>query len=139
MFKSHQEEKQGLVKKLALGAALSALVGYLAGILTAPKSGKETRAAIKNKAEETYVAAEKELKKLHTELSDLIDEVGDRVASFRNSKEVNSALDRGRDARQKAREVLSTLHEGEASDKDLRNAIADANKAIEHLRDFLRK
>jgi len=139
MFKSHQEEKQGLVKKLALGAALSALVGYLAGILTAPKSGKETRAAIKNKAEETYVAAEKELKKLHTELSDLIDEVGDRVASFRNSKEVNSALDKGRDARQKAREVLSTLHEGEASDKDLRNAIADANKAIEHLRDFLRK
>jgi len=139
MFKSHQEEKQGLVKKLALGAALSALVGYLAGILTAPKSGKETRAAIKNKAEETYVAAEKELKKLHTELSDLIDEVGDRVASFRNSKEVNSALDKGRDARQKAREVLSTLHEGEASDKDLRNAIADASKAIEHLRDFLRK
>ena len=127
------------VKKVAIGAALSAAIGYVAGILTAPKSGKETRADIKNKAVETYAAAEKELKKLHTELTDVIDEVSDRITSFRNSKEVNSALDKGRDAKQKAREVLSALHDGEAEDKDLQRAMADANKAIEHLRDFLKK
>lgn len=139
MLKTHQEKKQNLAKKLAVGAVLSAVIGYIAGILTAPKSGKETREAIKNKAEETYSAAEKELKKLHTELSDVIDEVSDHISSFRNTKEVSSALDKGRDAKQKAREVLSALHDGEAEDKDLRNAIADATKAIEHLRDFLRK
>jgi len=135
MFK----DKNGVVKKVAVGAAISAAVGYLAGILTAPKSGKETRADIKNKAMETYAAAERELKKLHTELTDIIDEVSDRITSFRNSKEVNSALDKGRDAKQKAREVLSALHDGEAEDKDLQKAITDATKAIEHLRDFLQK
>jgi len=139
MFKTRREEKQDMAKKFALGAAVTALVGYLVGILTAPKSGKETRDAIKDKAYETYTAAEKELKKLHTELTDVIDEVSDRITSFKDSKEVSGALDRGRDARQKAREVLSTLHDGEADDKDLKKAISDATKAIEHLRDFLRK
>ena len=126
-------------KKFAIGAVVAAAAGYVAGLLTAPKSGKETRADIKNKAMETYAAAEKQLKKLHTELTDIIDEVSDRITSFRNSKEVNAALDRGRDAKQKAREVLSALHDGEAEDKDLQKAIGDATKAIEHLRDFLRK
>jgi len=127
-------------RKLAIGAAISAAVGYVAGILTAPKSGKETRKDIKDKASATYAAAERELKKLHTELTDMIDEVSDRIASFRNSKEVSDALDKGRDAKQKAREVLSTLHEGgETNDKDLQKAIKDATAAIEHLRDFLTK
>jgi gas vesicle protein len=122
-----------------IGAAISAAVGYLAGILTAPKSGKETRADIKNKAVETYTAAEKELKKLHTELTDMIDEVNDRITTFKNRKDVSGALDKGRDAKQKAREVLSALHDGEAEDKDLQRAIKDASLAIEHLRNFLKK
>ena len=139
MFKTRKEERSDMVKKFAIGAVITAVACYLVGILTAPKSGKETREAIKDKAYETYAAAEKELKKLHTELTDVIDEVSERISSFKNSSEVSNALDRGRDAKQKAREVLSTLHDGEASDKDLKKAITDATKAIEHLRDFLRK
>jgi gas vesicle protein len=139
MFRSAKEEKHDLAKKFAIGALITGVVGYIVGILTAPKSGKETREAIKDKAYETYTAAEKELKKLHTELTDVIDEVSDRITSFKNSKEVSGALDKGRDAKQKAREVLSTLHDGEANDKDLKKAISDATSAIEHLRDFLRK
>jgi len=139
MFQSRKEQKQNVVKKFAIGAALTAVAGYLVGILTAPKSGKETRKAIKNKAEETYGAAEKELKKLHTELTDVIDEVSDRITSFKNRKDVSGALDKGRDAKQKAREVLSMLHEGDTDDKELKKAIQDATKAIQHLRDFLKK
>ena len=48
--------------------------GYLAGILTAPKSGKETREDIKDTAVKTYSEAEKQLKKLHTELNDVLAE-----------------------------------------------------------------
>ena len=136
---SKSDENKDLVKKFAIGAAITGVVGYVAGILTAPKSGKETRADIKEKAEETYTAAEKELKKLHTELTDIIDEVGDRLSSFKGRKDVDGALKKGRDAKQKAREVLSSLHDGEAEDKDLKKAISDATAAIEHLRDFLRK
>jgi gas vesicle protein len=139
MLKADKDSKGEVVKKVAIGAAISAAVGYLAGILTAPKSGKETRADIKNKAVETYTAAEKELKKLHTELTDMIDEVNDRITTFKNRKDVSGALDKGRDAKQKAREVLSALHDGEAEDKDLQRAIKDASLAIEHLRNFLKK
>jgi len=132
-------DKADLIKKVGIFAAITAALGFIAGILTAPKSGKETRADIRHKAEDTYAAAEKQLKKLHTELTDVIDEVSDRITSFKNNKDVSNALDKGRDAKQKAREVLSTLHDGEASDKDLQKAIKDATDAIQHLRDFLRK
>lgn len=139
MVSMRKEKKQELAKKFALGAVLSAVIGYLAGLLTAPKSGKETRQTIKDKATETYNTAEKELKKLHTELNDAISEVSDRIDSFRNKKEVGEVLDKGREAKQKAREVLSALHDGEAEDKDLQKAIKDATAAIEHLRTYLHK
>lgn len=132
-------DKSRVVKVFAIGAALTAVAGYIAGLLTAPKSGRETRADIRNRAETAMSAAERELKKLHTELTDVIDEVSDRLSSFKDRKDVGDALDRGRDAKQKAREVLSLLHDGETDDKELKKAIADATKAIEHLRDFLRK
>jgi gas vesicle protein len=135
----NQGDKSNVVKAFAIGAALSALAGYLAGILTAPKSGKETRQDIKNKAEASYTAAEKELKKLHTELTDVLNEVGERLTSFKNRKDVDAALKKGQHAKQKAREVLSTLHDGETEDVDLRKAIKDATDAIEHLRNFLKK
>jgi gas vesicle protein len=38
--------------KFALGAVIGAAAGIIAGLLTAPKSGKETRADIKEKAGE---------------------------------------------------------------------------------------
>ena len=125
--------------KFGLGLVLGAVAGVVAGLLTAPKSGKETRRDIRSKAEETYSAAEKELKKLHTELTDVIDEVSDRITSYKSRKDVNGALDRGRDAKQKAREVLSMLHDGETDDQELKKAIQEATKAIQHLRDFLKK
>ena len=37
--------------KFAIGAIVGAVVGVVAGILTAPKSGKETRADIKKKSD----------------------------------------------------------------------------------------
>lgn len=137
--RSDTENKRNLLKLFAVGAALSVVAGYIAGILTAPKSGRETRAVIRDRAGTTYSTAERQLKKLHTELTDLINEISDRIATFKDRKEVTDALDKGRDAKQKAREVLSVLHDGEAEDKELKKAIQDATDAIEHLRNYLRK
>ena len=127
--------------KLAIGAAISAVAGYIAGILTAPKSGRETREDIKNKATETYAAAEKELKKLHTELGDAITEAGDKLATLRGKgqKSLDDALAKGQQAKDNAREMLSSLHDGEAEDRDLKRAISEATKAVENLRTYLKK
>lgn len=128
-------------KKFALGTLIAALVGYIAGILTAPKSGKETRQDIKNKAEDTYAAAEKELKRLHTELGQLLDQASQKADSLKGKvgKEFGEAVEKSKRAKQKTRELLSGLHEGDAEDKDLQKAISEASKAIDHLRKFLKK
>ena len=136
-----KKKNDGAVKKFALGAALTALAGYIAGILTAPKSGKETREDVKNKAVETYTTAEKELKKLHTELNDVIAEAVDRLGALRgkSEKSLDEAVSRGKQAKEKAREILSGLHDGDVEDKDLKKAIAEATKAVENLRNYLKK
>ncbi len=134
-------KKSSNAGKFALGAALTALAGFIAGILTAPKSGKETRKDIKDKAVETYATAEKELKKLHTELNDVIAEGTERVNLLRGKgeKTLDEALTKGKQAKEKAREILTGLHEGEVEDKDLKKAISEATKAIENLRNYLKK
>ncbi len=138
---SKQDKNSGTAKKIAIGAALSAVAGYIAGILTAPKSGKETREDIKDKAVETYTAAEKELKKLHTELGDVLAEAGDKFGDLRGKgkKSFDEAVSKGQKAKDKAREMLSSLHDGEAEDKDLKKAITEATRAVENLRTYLKK
>src|SRR5689334_16286927 len=61
-------------KRFAIGALIIGAAGYVAGILTAPKSGKETRADIARVTDKGMAEAEKHLKKLHTELNQLVGE-----------------------------------------------------------------
>lgn len=128
-------------KRFAVGAAIAAGVGYLAGILTAPKSGKETRKDVKDAAVKAKRDAEKELKKLHSEVSTQIDKAKKLALNF--SSEHKSDLDKvvakAVGAKEKVRQVLSSLHDGEAEDKDLKSAIKDATEAIDHLKKYLGK
>lgn len=141
MFAKKPAKKDNVAAKFALGAALTAAAGYVAGVLTAPKSGAETREDIKNKAVETYSAAEKELKGLHTELAGVLDELGKKAGVLKQEggKKLDEAVSKGKDAKEKARDVLSSMHEGEIDDKDLKKAIQEASKAVENLRNFLKK
>lgn len=128
-------------KKFAVGAVIAAAAGYVAGILTAPKSGKETRKDIKDTTVKTYKTAEKELKELHTELSKLMDEAGKKASEFKGAaqKNLDKAVVGAKVAKEKARDLLSAAHEGSAEDKDLDNAVKDAKKAVEHLKSYLKK
>jgi gas vesicle protein len=129
------------VKKIAIGAAVAGAAGYLAGILTAPKSGKETRTDIADVTQRGVSEAEKDLKKLHTELGNLLSEAKDKGGDLggKTQKELGDLLNKAKDTKEKAREMLSAIHEGGAEDKDLRKAIADANKAVDHIKDYLKK
>jgi gas vesicle protein len=128
-------------KRWAFGALIAAAAGYVAGILTAPKSGKETRQDIKHAAEHGMAEAEKQLKKLHTQMNELLAEAKDKLATLKGTaqKDLQTAIDRTAAAKEKARELLSSLHEGDADDKDLKKAIDEANKALAHLQDYLKK
>lgn len=128
-------------KKVAIGSLIAGVAGYVAGILTAPKSGAETRKDIKDAAELKMSQAERELKKLHTELLQLIDESKKRSHALtgKAKKEWDNAIKQATIVKQKAREILSAVHEGDANDKDLERALKEADKAIKHLQTFLKK
>lgn len=124
-------------KKLAVGTLFGAALGYVAGILTAPKSGIETREELKA----TWQSGEKQLKELHTELNALLDETKDKSLKFKGEAQTKykEAVDSAQKAKEKARELLSSIHEGDTEDKDLQGAIDEAKKAVEHLKAYFTK
>jgi gas vesicle protein len=128
-------------KKITESAIFGAVVGFVTGILTAPKSGKETRADIKDATERSIVAAEKELKGAHTKLVELIDKATALLDENkgRAHKQVEDAINQAQKVKQKIRELLSVIHEGDVEDKDLKAAVMEADKAIEHLKSFFSK
>lgn len=128
-------------RKFAFTALLLGIIGYVTGILTAPKSGKETRKDIQNKAIKAKTEAEKKLKTLHSELSSLIETGTSKAKIAKKSAQtgLSNALDKATRAKEKAREVLSAVHEGDADDKDLQKAIDDVNSAIDHLKKYVSK
>ena len=128
-------------KKFAFGTMIAAAAGYLAGILTAPKSGKETREDIKTAAEHSVSEAERQLKKLHTELNTTISEATARLEELNGKAraELERVMESSTAVKEKAREILSAVHEGHADDKDLKKAIAEAEKAVSYLKRYLTK
>lgn len=132
---------KNVTRKFAIGAILAAIGGYLAGLLTAPKSGKQTRADIKNAAATAVAETEKRLKEIHNELADIIEKVKGRGASLTGKarSEFNESVEKAQNARQKVRELLSALHENGVEDKDLKKAIDGASEAIKHLKTYLAK
>jgi gas vesicle protein len=136
-----RRQRSSTVKKLAIGTGVAAAAGFVAGVLTAPKSGKETRADLKSAASKSYVQTEKELKKLHTDLGKIIEDSrkhGGKL-SDKAQQELGVVVEKAKTAKNKAREVLSAVHEGDADDQDLKRAVEDARAAIAHLKDYLKK
>jgi gas vesicle protein len=129
------------LKRLAIGSTVAAAAGYVAGVLTAPQSGKKTRKDIKKAADKSIAETEKELKKAHTQLSGLIDKTkkaGGKTGT-KARKEVDEIVKTAKKTKEKARQVLSAVHEGDANDTDLKKAVKEANDAISHLKKYLKK
>ncbi len=84
--------------KFAAGTIFGAIVGLAAGILTAPKSGKETRADLKMKAEDmknkaTDViedvkdTATKKAEDIKNKATDVVEDVKDNALDFKERAE----------------------------------------------------
>jgi gas vesicle protein len=129
------------VRRIAVGAALAGAAGYLAGLLTAPKSGRETRQELAQAANTSVGELEKQLKDMHSELGKLLEDAKAQGQDLgkHGQKELDTLLDKAKVAKQKVREVISAVHEGDADDKDLKKAMSDARHAIDHIKDYLQK
>ena len=141
LFTTREEQRKKYVRRIAVGSTIAAAAGYMAGVLTAPKSGRETRKDIKNASIKGFKQAEKELKMLNTELDKVIKEAKalSAKAGARAKKEIDAAVVKANDSKEKAREMISAIHEGDAEDKDLQRAIKNASTSLKALKKYLKK
>lgn len=128
-------------KKFAIGTLIAATAGYVSGILTAPKSGKETRNDVKNAAVKAKRDAEKKLKVLHNDINVQLERAKNIASNLQKTSkaELEIIITAAQHAKEKAREMLTALHDGDVEDKDLKVAIDEVNQAVKHLRAYLDK
>lgn len=65
--------------RFAIGAVIGAVAGVIAGLLAAPKSGKESRADLKEKAGDLKRGASKKIDNARTKGEEIIDEAKARI------------------------------------------------------------
>jgi gas vesicle protein len=92
--------------KFAAGTIFGALIGLAAGILTAPKSGKETRADLKMKAED-----------MKNKATDVMDDVKD-TATKTASDIKNKATDVASDVKDNAMDLKERTEKAAAGAKE---------------------
>jgi gas vesicle protein len=127
-------------RKLAIGSAIAGAAGYLAGVLTAPKAGKQTRKDIVNKAGDLKDDAEGQLLDLNAELKDMIKQTKVKTVALSSTAraEFNEAVVKAKDAQNKSAQVLKAAKAGEASDPDLNKAVKQARMALKNLGKFFK-
>jgi gas vesicle protein len=122
-------------------ALVAAIVGFLAGILTAPKSGKETREDIKNTANRVVSEAEKKLKQVHAELGVVLMDAKEVLQGKTGNAraDLSKALESAKETQQKVKTLLTSLRDGGASDNpELDQAIKEAKSALIHLKKYMK-
>jgi gas vesicle protein len=127
--------------KWAAGALALGAIGYVAGVLTAPKSGRETRADLKHAAVKAKTDAEKKLKAVLRELNAKLEDTkvhGSKLKG-KTKEEYEKIAANAVHAKNKVREVLSSLHDGQADDPELKKALSDAKSALRSLERFIKK
>jgi|SRR5581483_2589571 len=127
-------------KKIAVGAVIAGVAGYLAGVLTAPKSGKETRQDISDKAVDIKDGTEQQLKNAQKDLENLLDNTKSKTVAL-NSKardEYNEAIVKAKDAKHKASEVIKAVKKGSSDQPELDKALKQVNQATKNLAKYLK-
>lgn len=123
-------------KKFALGTIFAAIAGYVTGILTAPKSGKETREDIKDTAVKVKNEAEEKLAQLHKELDELLELAKKNTDHLRGTLKNQAAksMEKAASVRDK---VQTTLKEGGKDKRELKKAVKEVQTASRHLKKYI--
>lgn len=134
-------DTNGSGRKVAIGALVAGAAGYVAGILTAPKSGKDTRQDIVEKTDEVKDQTVAELKVAQAELNKMLNAVKSKSLALNASarEEFNETVIRAKDARNKSAHVLKAIKAGESDDRQLNMAIKNLNQAKKNLGRYLKK
>ena len=127
-------------KNLLTVAILSSSLGYLAGLLSAKQSGKQTRKNMSNASKEIQAKTEATVNNLYQELTEIIKKAEIKIDNSKLSIRNNlyrSAM-RAKKAKVQANEILTAIKNGKASDKDLQKSVESTKSAIKELKNYLK-
>ena len=126
-------------KNLGIAIIAGLAAGYALGLLTAPKSGKETREDIKVAGTKAYRAAEAQLKNVYEDLSDLIAKASaqGKKLGAKGREELDDLLAAAHDAQGRVKQLITSVRRGDATDGELEDAVAAAEVAKDELRTFM--
>jgi gas vesicle protein len=132
--------KNDNAKKFAVGALIAGVAGYVTGVLTAPKSGKQTREDIKDKAIDVKDTAEDQLQRAQDELDTLLKKAKTTsiALSAKAREEYDEAVIKAKDASNKAASILKGIKAGQANDPELNKAIKQLKLAQKNLAKYLK-
>ena len=101
-------------KKIATGAMLAGVAGYLAGLLSAPKSGHQLRDDIKRKAPEGAQEALERLKFLTNELDELLVSAKEESKDLggKHQEQFEFAQNKAVEAKEKLEKLLDAIKSG---------------------------
>jgi len=107
-------------RRFGLGIIIGAIAGVVVGLLTAPKSGKETRDDIKNKAMDVKGVAERRLKDAHKELCELSDEAKKKTVKLQGkaSKELEELISKADALKDKIKIAITSIKSGDDDNDD---------------------
>jgi gas vesicle protein len=128
------------VKNIAKVAAIGAGIGYLAGLLTAKQSGKETREDIANTTKKVKDTTEAKIDALHNELVEIIKKVESTVGPGKKTVlgGLATATATAKKTQAKASDIIKAVKSGKANDKDLADSVKNTKAAIKSLRKYLK-
>ena len=123
--------------KFIKGGILGALLGAIAGILFAPKSGKETREDIKKQAGRAKSETEKQLKQLFQEVNEQVSSAKDKAQTLGSKArtEVDELVAAAQPLQAKLKELISNVREGvDVDEKELDTTMERARSAAASLK-----
>lgn len=107
-------------KKFGLGIIIGGLIGVIAGILTAPKSGKETRADLKKKAYEVKGSVERKLKEAYKELDGLSRQLKSQAQELKGKAktELDDLSQKADDLKGRVKAAITSIKSGDDEDDE---------------------
>lgn len=127
------------VKNVGMALIVGLSAGYALGILTAPKSGKDTRDDLKEVGSKAYKAAEARLKGSYEDLSEVIANASRQTKKLgaKGRAELDDLLAAAHDAQGRVKQLITSVRRGDATEDQFEDVVKAAQVAKDKLEDFI--
>jgi gas vesicle protein len=126
-------------RNIVVGAILVGAASYVAGILTAPKKGKETREDIRHASINLKISLEKSLKQLYADSTKQLERALNinQQLTTRTKQELESLITAVKHARDNIKIYLTSLRDGDIEEEQITLLLSDGRDNTERLKFFV--